>query len=64
MGTYKQNRNDRYRKMSRLEIGALNHSMKFLSPEIAPYLYKSTIDPAWNSVVMSGLVLLGATWNW
>ena len=34
--------------------------MKFLSPEVALYLYKSTI---WNTIVMSGLVLLVATWN-
>ena len=27
------------------KIGALIHSMKFLSPEVAPYLYKSTICP-------------------
>ena len=27
------------------EIGALIHSMKFLSPEVAQYLYKSTIFP-------------------
>ena len=37
-----------------------SHSMKFLSPEISinlPYGH------AWNTVVMSGLVLLVATWN-
>ena len=27
------------------KIGALIHSMKFLSPEVALYLYKSTIHP-------------------
>ena len=27
------------------KIGALIHSMKFLSAEVAPYLYKSTICP-------------------
>ena len=27
------------------KIGALIHSMKFLSPEVALYLYKSTIQP-------------------
>ena len=27
------------------KIGALVHSMKFLSPEVALYLYKSTIRP-------------------
>ena len=35
-------------------------SMKFLSPEVALYLYKSTTGNVWNvqnTVVMSGLVL-------
>ena len=43
-------------KTTSKKIGALIHSMKFLFPEVALYLYKST-------VVMSGLVLLVATWN-
>ena len=30
-------------KTASKEIGALIHSMKFLSPEVAQYLYKSTI---------------------
>ena len=30
-------------KMASNEIGALIHSVKFLSPEVALYLYKSTI---------------------
>ena len=51
-------------KSASKKIGALICSMKFLSPEVALYLYKSTIRPnAWNTVVMSGLVLLVATWN-
>ena len=45
------------------KTGVLIHSMKFLSPEVALYLYKSTIRPCWNTVAMSGLVLLAATWN-
>ena len=45
------------------KIGTLIHSMKFLSPEVALYLYKSTIQP-WNAVVMSVLVLLVTTWNY
>ena len=52
------------------KIGALIHYMKFLSPEVALYLYQSTIWPcmeychAWaRAVVMPGLVLLVATWN-
>ena len=43
-------------KTASKKIGALIRSMKFLFPEVALYLYKST-------VVMSGLVLLVATWN-
>ena len=45
--------------------GALIHSMKFLSPEIALYLYQTSIPTSfpWNTVVISGLVLLVATWK-
>ena len=32
-------------KTASRKIGALTLSMKFLSPEVAPYLYKSTIWP-------------------
>ena len=32
-------------KTTSKKIGALIHSVKFLSPEVALYLYKSTIDP-------------------
>ena len=32
-------------KTASKKIGALIRSMKFLSPEVAPYLYKSTIRP-------------------
>ena len=42
------------------KIGALIRSMKFISPEVALYLYQST-SLAWNTVIMSGLVLLAAT---
>ena len=42
------------------KIGALIRSMKFISPEIALYLYQST-SLVWNTVIMSGLVLLAAT---
>ena len=48
-------------KNSSKKIGALIRSMKFLSPEVALYLCKSTICYAWNTVVMFGLVLLVAT---
>ena len=42
-------------KTASKKIGALIHSMKFLSPEVALYLPYSHV---WNTVVMSGLVLL------
>ena len=45
-------------KTASKKIGALIRSMKFLSPEVAlPYGH------VWNTAVMSGLVLLVATWN-
>ena len=47
-----------------MKIGALTCPMKFLSPEVT--LCVSINLPcslAWNTVVMSGLVLLAATWN-
>ena len=50
-------------KIGSKKIGALIRSMKFLSPEVALYLYKSTILHVWNTVVTSGLVPLVATWN-
>ena len=37
-------------------------SIKFFSPEVALYLCKSTIQFAWNSFVMAGLLLLALTW--
>ena len=39
------------------KIGALICSMKFFSPEVAPYTH------VWNAVVTSGLLPLVATWN-
>ena len=48
------------------KIVALICSMKFLSTEVALYLYKSTILPcmeSWNTVVICGLMLLDATRN-
>ena len=52
-------------KTASKKIGALIRSMKFLSPEVALYLYKLNLPygHVWNTVVMSGLVLLVATWN-
>ena len=37
--------------------------MKFLSPEVSLRLYKSPYIHVWNTVVMSGLVSLIATWK-
>ena len=48
-------------KTASKKIGALIHPIKFLSPEVI-----STNLPdghVWNTVVMSGLVLLVATWG-
>ena len=50
-------------KTTSKKIGTLIRSMKFLSPEVALYLYKSTIRYACNTVFMSGLGLLATTWN-
>ena len=50
-------------KTASKKIRALIRSMKFLTPQVALYFYKSTIRFAWNTVVMSGIVLLTATWN-
>ena len=50
-------------KIASKKIGALICSIKFLSPEVALYLHKSTMQYAWNTIVMSELVLLVATWN-
>ena len=50
-------------KTASKKIGALIHPVKSLSLVVALYLYKSTIMPAWNAVVMFGLMLLVATWN-
>ena len=38
------------------------YCMKFLSPEVALYLYKFTIL-ALHGILLSGLVLLVTTWN-
>ena len=50
-------------KAASKKVGALIRSIKFFSPEVALYLYKSTIRLLWNTFVTSGLVTLGATWN-
>ena len=51
-------------KTASKNIGALIRSMKFLSPEVDLYLYKSTVAHAWNTVVMYGLVPLIGTWDY
>ena len=48
------------------KIGALIRFMKFLSSDVALYLYESMYGiyaHVWNTVVTSGLVPLVATWN-
>ena len=50
-------------KTASKKIGALIHSVKFLSLEVALYLYKSNICCVWNTVDTYGLVTLIATWN-
>ena len=50
-------------KSASRKIGVLIYSMKFLSHEVALYLYKSSIRQCMEYCVMSGLVLLFANWN-
>ena len=50
-------------KTASQKTGAMIHSLKFLSAEVALYLYKLTIHDAYNTVVRSKLVPLAATWN-
>ena len=51
-------------KTASKKIGVLIRSMKFLSPEVALYLdVNLPYGHVWKTVVMSGLVLLFATWN-
>ena len=47
-------------KTASKKIGTLIRSVKFLSPEVAPYLYKSTICPCMEYCCH---ILAGATWN-
>ena len=58
-------------KTTSKKIGALIHSMKFLSPEVALYLYKRTIWPCMEYYVVLHLLhfSVGITWvdvylNW
>ena len=46
-------------KIASKTIGTLICSMKFLSREVALYLYKSTICSLWDTVAMLELVPLG-----
>ena len=50
-------------KTASKKIGALICSMKFISPEVALYLYKSTICPCMDTVITSGVVPPAANWN-
>ena len=43
------------------KIGALIRSTKFISPEVALFLYKSTIRPCMECCCHAGLVLLVST---
>ena len=58
-------------KTASIKIGALIHSMKFLSPEVALYLHKSTIHPCmeycchlWAVAPSCYLELLGKLQKW
>ena len=50
-------------KTASKKIGALICSMKFLSPEVLCISISLPYSHVWNTVFMSGLVLLVATWN-
>ena len=50
-------------KTASMKIGALICSMKFLSPEVAQYLYKSTIHPCLEYYCHVWAGPLVATWN-
>ena len=45
------------------KIEAMICSMSFLSPEVALYLCNLPYGHAFNTVIMSGLVLLVGSWN-
>ena len=45
------------------KIGALIRSMNFLSPAVALHPINLRYVQVWNTVVMSGLVVLAATWD-
>ena len=50
-------------KTASKKIGAFILSVKFLSPEVALYLYKYTIHPLLNTIVTPWLVPLVTTWD-
>ena len=50
-------------KTASKKIGALIRSMKFLSPRLLCISISQPYGNVWNTAVMSGLVLLVATWN-
>ena len=50
-------------KTASKKIGALIHSMKFLSPELLCISINLRYVHVWNTVVTSWLVALVATWN-
>ena len=50
-------------KTASKKIGALIRSMNFLSPAVALHPINLRYVQVWNTVVMSGLVVLAATWD-
>ena len=50
-------------KSASKKIGALIRSMKFLSPRLLFIPINLPYSLAWNTVAISGLVLLVASWN-
>ena len=50
-------------KAASLKIEALICSMRFLSPKVVVYLYKSMVQPC-NNIVISGPVILATTWKY
>ena len=51
-------------KAASKKIGVLNCFMNFISPEVALYLLNLSCGHVWNTIVISGLVLLVAAWNY
>ena len=50
-------------KAASKKIGVLICFMKFVSPEVALYLLNLSCGHVWNTIIISGLVLLVDSWN-